>query len=97
MIQLAVLREFIMFLVLLVLLAYGIFGTYNEYRRKKNMEKVKEKTDRMLSDVPQRVADELLKKADDERPIMLMVNPDKVARIVTEKILKTERRSQNEK
>ncbi len=101
MIVLSITREVLLILALFALLTYSIFGIYNEYKRDINIKETREKTDKALSELHEKTIDVLLEKADDERPIMLMVNPDKVARIVeekvTKKILKTERRLQNEK
>lgn len=72
-------------LVLIVLLFVSIvWSIYNEWKKSKQLKQVADKVDKMHEEV----ADVLLKRADDERPIILNVSQEKLIDKTIEEIEK---------
>ena len=72
-------------LVIIVLLFVSIvWSIYNEWKKSKQLKQVADKVDKMHEEV----ADVLLKRADDERPIILNVSQEKLIDKTIEEIEK---------
>ena len=72
-------------LVIIVLLFVSIvWSIYNEWKKSKQLKQVADKVDKMHEEV----ADVLLKRADDERPIILNVSQERLVEKTVDEIKK---------
>ena len=66
--------SFIWLVIMALLFVSIVWSIYNEWKKSKQLKQVADKVDKMHEEV----ADILLKRADDERPIILNVSQEKL-------------------
>lgn len=76
---------YLQFVALLLIITYLVYSIYSTYKQKKRHDKV---IDELSQNMVEQVAEYMLSKADDERPIMLTVNAKAVAKEVEEEVIK---------
>jgi len=76
--------SFIWLVIMALLFVSIVWSIYNEWKKSKQLKQVADKVDKMHEEV----ADVLLKRADDERPIILNVSQEKLIDKTIEEIEK---------